>query len=81
MTGGRIGEAAASSLAVQLRERDLPMARLKTGTPPRLDGRTIDWARSPSSQRRRSLDDVAADAGAAPSAAVLRDHPDQRGTT
>ena len=45
MTGGRIGEASAQLLASQLREAALPMARLKTGTPPRLDGRTIDWAR------------------------------------
>lgn len=45
MIGGRIGEAAAHRLAVQMREADLPMARLKTGTPPRLDGRTIDWSR------------------------------------
>ena len=44
-TGGRIGENAAQRLAQQLRDADLPMARLKTGTPPRLDGRTIDWAR------------------------------------
>lgn len=42
--GGRIGEGAAHRLATQLREADLPMGRLKTGTPPRLDGRTIDWA-------------------------------------
>ncbi|WP_252259423.1 tRNA uridine-5-carboxymethylaminomethyl(34) synthesis enzyme MnmG [Erythrobacter aurantius] len=42
--GGRIGENAAARLAAQLRGADLPMARLKTGTPPRLDGRTIDWA-------------------------------------
>ena len=44
LTGGRIGEASAQKLAQQLRGADLPMARLKTGTPPRLDGRTIDWA-------------------------------------
>ena len=45
MEGGRIGEAGAHRLAEQLRAADLPIARLKTGTPPRLDGRTIDWAR------------------------------------
>ena len=45
LEGGRIGENAAHRLAAQLREARLPMARLKTGTPPRLDGRTIDWAR------------------------------------
>jgi tRNA uridine 5-carboxymethylaminomethyl modification enzyme len=44
MVGGRIGESSAQRLAVQLREAALPMARLKTGTPPRLDGRSIDWA-------------------------------------
>ncbi len=42
--GGRIDENAAHRLAEQLRGADLPMARLKTGTPPRLDGRTIDWS-------------------------------------
>lgn len=44
LNGGRIGEASAQRLAAQLREAELPMARLKTGTPPRLDGRTIDWS-------------------------------------
>ncbi len=44
LTGGRIGESSAQDLARQLREAALPMSRLKTGTPPRLDGRTIDWS-------------------------------------
>ena len=41
---GRVGEAAATLLAQALRAHALPMGRLKTGTPPRLDGQTIDWA-------------------------------------
>lgn len=44
LEGGRVGEASAMLLSQQLRSADLPIARLKTGTPPRLDGRTIDWS-------------------------------------
>ena len=43
--GGRAGHAAATKLASCLRELSLPAGRLKTGTPPRLDGRSIDYAR------------------------------------
>ena len=43
--GGRRGEKASVPLATQIREIGLGQGRLKTGTPPRLDGRTIDWAR------------------------------------
>jgi tRNA uridine 5-carboxymethylaminomethyl modification enzyme len=42
--GGRTGERAATTLGIQLRALGLPIGRLKTGTPPRIDGRTIDWA-------------------------------------
>ena len=43
--GGRRGEQASLTLAAQVRDIGLAQGRLKTGTPPRLDGRTIDWAR------------------------------------
>ncbi|MES2814765.1 MAG: tRNA uridine-5-carboxymethylaminomethyl(34) synthesis enzyme MnmG, partial [Pseudomonadota bacterium] len=45
MSGGRMGDSPSRVLASQLAELALPVGRLKTGTPPRLDGRTIDWAR------------------------------------
>ena len=44
-TAGRLGEDASLPLADRLRELGLPMGRLKTGTPPRLDGRSIAWDR------------------------------------
>ncbi len=56
--GGRVGERAALELAGQLRELGLPIARLKTGTPPRLDGRSIDWwalERQPSDSDRWTM--------------------------
>jgi tRNA uridine 5-carboxymethylaminomethyl modification enzyme len=41
---GRAGDPAAVTLAARLRELALPAGRLKTGTPPRLDGRTVDFS-------------------------------------
>ncbi|OHX21382.1 tRNA uridine-5-carboxymethylaminomethyl(34) synthesis enzyme MnmG [Chromobacterium sphagni] len=43
-TGGRAGDQAASTLGARLRELSLPVGRLKTGTPPRIDGRSVDFS-------------------------------------
>lgn len=43
-TGGRMGDPPSVSLAARLRELELPQGRLKTGTPPRLDGKSIDYS-------------------------------------
>ena len=43
--GGRQGGKAAARIAAQIAELGLTNGRLKTGTPPRIDGRTIDWSR------------------------------------
>ncbi len=42
---GRMGDPPSVSLAARLRELDLPVGRLKTGTPPRIDGRSIDFSK------------------------------------
>jgi tRNA uridine 5-carboxymethylaminomethyl modification enzyme len=44
-TAGRAGDPAAVSLSARLKELKLPQGRLKTGTPPRIDGRSIDFSR------------------------------------
>ena len=41
---GRAGDPPSDALAAKLRELDLPVGRLKTGTPPRIDGKTIDFS-------------------------------------
>jgi len=44
-TAGRAGDPASVSLAHRLKELNLPQGRLKTGTPPRIDGKTIDFSK------------------------------------
>jgi tRNA uridine 5-carboxymethylaminomethyl modification enzyme len=65
--GGRLGARTSLALAGQVRDIGLGQGRLKTGTPPRLDGRTIDWARleeQPSDPERWTMSSL--DVGAGP---------------
>ena len=77
---GRAGDPPAISLAARLRELNLPAGRLKTGTPPRLDGRTIDF----SVMEEQPGDDPApvfsflGTPRPAPAAIAVLDHPYQR---
>jgi tRNA uridine 5-carboxymethylaminomethyl modification enzyme len=43
-SAGRAGDPAAATLALRLRDLNLPVGRLKTGTPPRIDGRSVDFS-------------------------------------
>ncbi len=44
LSGGRAGESATTHLAEQLEQAGLTVERFKTGTPPRIDGRSVDWS-------------------------------------
>ncbi len=78
---GRAGDPPAQRLSARLKELALPQGRLKTGTPPRIDGRTIDF----SQLVRQPGDGMAGNDGSAPTQAVpvfsfmgkLSDHPRQ----
>jgi tRNA uridine 5-carboxymethylaminomethyl modification enzyme len=64
--GGRRGERSAIALAHQIREIGLGQGRLKTGTPPRLDGRTIAWSkleRQPSDERPWTMSPISDGSG------------------
>lgn len=69
--GGRAGDPPSTALAKRLRELDFPVGRLKTGTPPRLDGRTLDYSKmtpQPGDTPRPVFSYLGSD----------KDHPEQR---
>jgi tRNA uridine 5-carboxymethylaminomethyl modification enzyme len=57
LPAGRAGDPPAVSLSARLKELKLPQGRLKTGTPPRIDGRSIDFSGSPATACSRRPDD------------------------
>ena len=79
-SAGRAGDPSAATLSARLKELKLPQGRLKTGTPPRLDGRSIDFARL--AEQHGDSDPVPVfsfmgDASSAPAPAAVLDHAHQ----
>ncbi len=78
---GRAGDPPAISLSARLKELKLPQGRLKTGTPPRIDGRTIDFSKceeQPGDLGPRAGVQLHGQCGDASAAGALLDHAHQR---